>query len=470
MRHTLLAALLISPLGTLHAAKPERVGPPTLFMQDSLRHTQPVPEEHRPQSYPITVTPVKRETYMAWLEDSGLLEHVNEPKRGLVRPTELLPVLPKLAQTGERRWGEACVTMLKDFHRAVKAEVAARGWNSESVEQPAVLPSYRRLLIGHGLLSEPRDAGLREMMLDYTRTRHVWNSPDSFWRGPCHRTQQEGVIRGVVAKWYPDIPEAEAWRRYSEQVFADFWEQKDLTENDTGYSMNPTFANMLAGPEARGSGEFITHLQMMRLGERHLAAVTPAGAINPYGPNGGYNSSAGYRVWMFELIAAKTGDGRFRFAAHRLMNYLLYPKEPIRRHRGSLVRGTTQHIALAWLVTDEKAKPVQPSPASQLLHRRQVWLGGEHASMAGADGIEALLDTPSASVLRCQLDKDRVERVVCNPGGDMIHVAGLATDAHFAYLDLLSGEVRRVDVRQATRLKLGAEEILPVGERRDFEK
>jgi hypothetical protein len=770
---TLLTALLLAPLAALHAAEPERIGPPTLFMQDSLRYTQRVPDEYHRQFYPIPVTPVTRDTYMAWLEDSGLLDHVNEPERGLVGPGELLPVLAKFAQTGERKWGEACVSMLKDFHRAVKLEVASKGWNSEFVEQPAVLPLYRRLLIEHGLLNEAQDTWFRDMMLDYTRTLHVWNSPDSFWRGPCHRTQQEGVIRGIVAKWYPDIPEAAEWQRYSEQVFADFWEHKDLTENDTGYSMNPTFANMLAGPEARGSDEFITHPQMLKLWERHLAEVTPDGAINPYGPNGGWNSTAGCRLWMFELIAAKTGDGRFRFAAQRLMNYLLYQKEPLRRHRGSFVRETTQHIALAWLVTDEKVKPVQPSSASQFLQRKQVlrigakedathflknldpapdkaktccyllvlgdevpsklvfrsgwipgdmfalvdlfigadplnpggvigmtrwgapftqaisakgaaeqnrlviedlggkverryrrlpigqmgenwgrgswskgesasarvsvpvfadqksatfavvetsdwealpvkvtrefafiknrffvvrdvaafeadfharlgpiwntqnvgpqvgahfantffsqprgngsddnpldlvpydllawfapqpgcrlqvidrtandprtapvpaqlryvwegdakagerrhftqlywphapyrsrpssnqtgakldWIGGKHATTAGADGIETLLDTPSASVLRCHLDNDRVEWVVCNPGGSKISVAGLTTDAHFAYLDLRSGKLSAASVNQATSVMLDADEILPAGERRDFEK
>ncbi|MCY2990346.1 MAG: hypothetical protein NTY19_21080 [Planctomycetota bacterium] len=772
---TFLTALLLAPLTALHAAEPERVGPPTLFMQDALRYMQRVPDEYHRQLYPIPATPVTRESYMAWIEESGLLDLADTPTKGLVGPNELLPVLAKLAQTGDRKWGDACVAMLKDFHRALKQEVAAKGWNSEFIEPPAVLPLYRRLLIEHGLLREPQDTWFRELMLDFTRTLHVWNSPASFWRGPCHRSQQEGVIRGVVAKWYPDIPEAEVWRKYSEQVFADFWEHKDLTENDTGYSMGPTFANMLAGPEARGSDDFITHPEMMKLWERHLAEVTPDGSINPYGPNGGFNSTAGYRLWMFELIAARTGDGRFRFAAHRLMNYLLYQRDALRRDRGSFVRGATQNISLAWLLTDDKVKPVMPSAGSQLLHRKQVlriggkqdaahylkdldpapdkaqpccyllvldndvpsklvfrsgwnpgdlyalvdlfvgadplnpggiigltrwgapftqaisakggseqnrlviedlsgkierryrklpvgqigetwgrggwskgesasarvtvpvfedqrhatfalvetsdwealpvkvtrqfafiknrflvvrdvaafeasfparlgpiwntqnigpqvgphyantffsqprgtdnqdnplnsptydllvwfapkpdaklqvidrtatdprtapvpgqlryvwqadakaaelqhvtqlywphapyrsrpaansnmtgakleWLGGEHASTAGAEGIEALLDTPSTSVLRCKLDKDRVEWVVCNPSGSKINVAGLTTDACFAYLDLLSGKLRAVSVNQATSVKLDTDEILPAGERRNFEK
>jgi hypothetical protein len=363
MKHTLarLATLLLAPLAALPAAEPERVGPATYYIQDSARFMQPVPDEFHRQFYPVPVTPVTRATYLTWIDESGLLELAKEPRRGLVGPSELLPVLAKFAATGERRWGEACVAMLQDFHRAIDAEVAANGWNREYIEQPMVMPLYRRILREHGLLREPEETWFREMILAWTRTLHEWGSEDSFWRGPCHRAQQGGVARGVAAAWYPDIPEAAAWRRYSDLVFADFWRHKDLTENDTGYSMGPTAANLLAGPEVRGNNAFITDPQMMKLWERHLAEVTPDGALAPYGPNGGWNSTAGYRLWMFE-----------RFGAHKLMNYLLYQSDALRRHRGSWVRETGQHVALASLVADDTVKPVEPSSASQFLQRKQV--------------------------------------------------------------------------------------------------
>jgi hypothetical protein len=131
-----LTALLLAPLAALHAAEPERVGPPTLFMQDSLRYTQRVPDEYHRQFYPIPVTPVTRETYMSWIEDSGMLDYLDAPKRGLSGPEEMVPVLAKFAQTGEAKWGEACVTMLKDFHQALKAEVVKKGWNELFMEAP----------------------------------------------------------------------------------------------------------------------------------------------------------------------------------------------------------------------------------------------------------------------------------------------------------------------------------------------
>ena len=87
----LILIVLLTPLAMLQAAEPERVGPPTLFMQDALRYMQRVPDEYHRQSYPIPATPVTRETYMAWIEESGLLELADTPKKGLVGPNELLP-------------------------------------------------------------------------------------------------------------------------------------------------------------------------------------------------------------------------------------------------------------------------------------------------------------------------------------------------------------------------------------------
>ena len=57
------------------------------------------------------------------------------------------PVLAKYVQTGERHWGEACLAMLKDYHRGLEAEVQAKGWVEQFAEPPAFLPVYRKHLI-----------------------------------------------------------------------------------------------------------------------------------------------------------------------------------------------------------------------------------------------------------------------------------------------------------------------------------
>jgi hypothetical protein len=112
--------------------------------------------------------------------------------------------------------------------------------------------------------------------------------------------------------------------------------------------------------------------------------------------------------------------------------------------------------------------PFRPRVASNQLGAQLEWLGGPHAATAGAGGIEALLDTPDTTVLRCVFEPDRVEWIVCNLSGHAVQVAGIATDAHVAYLDIRTGKPPVASIHQATHLRFGDVELLPTGTRRDF--
>jgi len=101
---------------------------------------------------------------------------------------------------------------------------------------------------------------------------------------------------------------------------------------------------------------------MQRLWKRLMVEVTPDGAVNPYGPNGGWNSTAGFRLFALELVAAKTRNGEYRYAAHKVMNYIRYQSRSIRGDAYLRDRETGQHVALAWLFADDSVKPVMPSP------------------------------------------------------------------------------------------------------------
>ena len=103
----------------------ERMGPPTFYAPPVERHRLGPPDLNNPSFYPIPQTAVTRDTYMAWIEQSGLLKYAQQPQLGMSGPTLLLPSLAKFVQSGEEHWGEACVAMLKDYHRALKAELEA---------------------------------------------------------------------------------------------------------------------------------------------------------------------------------------------------------------------------------------------------------------------------------------------------------------------------------------------------------
>ena len=49
----------------------------------------------------------------------------------------------------------------------------------------------------------------------------------------------ESLSKWLAARWYPDIPEANRWRDFGQDNFRDFWRNKDIAQNDTGYMMGP---------------------------------------------------------------------------------------------------------------------------------------------------------------------------------------------------------------------------------------
>ena len=349
----------------------ERIGPPRMYSPQVERYRFGHTNVNNPDFYPIPQAPVTRDTYMAWIEESGMLDYANQPKRGLGGPTQLLPVLAKYVQTREAKWGEACIAMLKDFHRGTQEEVAQKGWTEQFADPPALIPLYRKLLIEGGMLA-PDEPWFREMWLYCCRNLHVWGSEPIEWRGPCHRSMPEALAKGLAAKWYPDIPEAAHWTHYSDQVVEDFWSVKDLLQNDTGYFQDSVRAYSFSSDQLFGDERYLSDPGMQPIWERLVAEITPDGAINPYGPNGGWNSTAALRVGVLERVATATRNRRYRYAAHKAMNYLLYQMEPILRDHYLRERETAVYIVLAYLFADDTLEPEMPHAGSLVTHRREV--------------------------------------------------------------------------------------------------
>jgi hypothetical protein len=342
----------------------ERLGPPTQHYVNVDRYRFGTPDVNNPDFYPIPQDVVTRDTYMRCVDAFDLMELAQNPKRGMEGPHAFLPILAKYVQTGDAFWGEAIIAMLKEFHLEMQRIVVEHKWFWQFEWAPAAIPIYRKYLIQGGLMKED-EAWFREMWLYYCRNLHVWDSEPNEWRGPCHRSTPEAMSKGLAAMWYPDIPEAEHWKRYSELVFRDFWRHKDVPQNDTGYMMGPIVMMICVGDQVLGDDRYYTDPGMKRLWDRLMVEVTPDGAINPYGPNGGYNSTAAYRLFMLERIAAKTGDGRYRFAAHKILNYLRYQSSDPDSYR--LYVG-----ALAWLFADDSIKPVRPESGSMWNERGEA--------------------------------------------------------------------------------------------------
>jgi len=353
-----LCSLSLLPLGFTgsFAQEPERIGAPTQFFVDSERYRFGYADMNNPAFYPIPNEVITRETYMQCLETMDLETLASHPNRGDGSLVAFMPVLAKYVQSGEKRWAEACVEMLKQYHTALKKRVEEDKWIWD-FEWPAVLfPLYRQHLM-EGNFMEANTPWFKDLVLYYCRNLHVWAEEPIEWRGGCHRSMPEGTIKWLAATWYPDIPEAEHWARYGQLVFNDFWKVKDVPQNDTGYMMGPLLMPLFHGDRLLGDDRVYRDAGMQQIFTRIMMEVTSDGAVNPYGPNGGYNSTAHFRVSVLERIAAKTGDGRYRYVAHKLMNYLRYQAKN-ENYFSSL------HASLAYLFADDSIAPVEPASGS----------------------------------------------------------------------------------------------------------
>ena len=353
-----LCSLGLLPLGFTgsFAQEPERIGAPTQFFVDSERYRFGYADMSNPAFYPIPNEVITRETYMQCLESMDLEALASRPNRGDGSLVAFMPVLAKYVQSGDKRWAEACVEMLKQYHTALKKRVEEDKWIWD-FEWPAVLfPLYRQHLM-EGNFMEANTPWFKDLVLYYCRNLHVWAEEPIEWRGGCHRSMPEGTIKWLAATWYPDIPEAEHWARYGQLVFNDFWKVKDVPQNDTGYMMGPLLMPLFHGDRLLGDDRVYGDAGMQQIFTRIMMEVTSDGAVNPYGPNGGYNSTAHFRVSVLERIAAKTGDGRYRYVAHKLMNYLRYQAK--NEHYFSSL-----HASLAYLFADDSIAPVEPESGS----------------------------------------------------------------------------------------------------------
>ena len=341
----------------------ESPGAPTRYFVDVERYRFGRPDTANSAFYPIPQEAVTHDTYMRCLDEMKPADIARQPERGMDGPRAFMPVLVKFVQTGDAMWGEACIAMLKAFHAEMQKQVAERKWFWQFEHPAALIPLYRKYLIQGGAMKADAD-WFREMWLYYCRNLHVWDTEPVEWRGGCHRSMPEGYAKGRAAAWYPDIPEVAHWKRYSELVFNDFWKAKDVAQNDTGYMMGPIIILTCGGDQWTGDDRVYTDPGMKRLWDRLLVEVSPDGCINPYGPNGGWNSTADYRIAMLERVAAKTGDGRYRFGAHKLLNYLRYQSHDSAPGSFRLDDGSAWLISLAYLFANDSVKPVQPDPGS----------------------------------------------------------------------------------------------------------
>ena len=110
------------------------------------------PNPLNPNFYPIPQGKITKESYYECVDafDPALI--TKNPNQGMHGPQTFMPVLAKYVQTGESRWSDGCIAMLKQFHQELKQRVADRGWLWQFEHPAALLPLYRKYLIEGGAM------------------------------------------------------------------------------------------------------------------------------------------------------------------------------------------------------------------------------------------------------------------------------------------------------------------------------
>jgi len=300
-------------------------------------------------------------------------------------PLQILPPLAVFALEGDLDLGKK---IKQDMHEFAK-------WVNECVEKKGVVFCLDAMTFSvlcfdelrkHKLMTEGDESWAKEMILKIRKYHPAWaeGGPwDGWFRGSQHRAQVQGSNNLITAFLYPDEPEAQEWKEIGNIIWDDWWNFRDVGINDMWY-FHSALGSITRAAHIMGRKEVFTDYQSRQIFERILFETSPEGNEIPYGASCGYNVVAGSRIVALELAARYTGDGRYRWVAHRLMNNC--------QARPSFCQNSPQgtkgvaDIAIASLICDDSIQPIKPEPDSKSLTRKEIIRGG--VSFPGFAGVD----------------------------------------------------------------------------------
>ncbi len=201
-------------------------------------------------------------------------------------------------------------------------------------------------------------ATARELML--TATRRLMQTPEE---GAMNRAMWDVAASRLASELYPDAPEAEQWRAFSDRVWRQFADHWDTCEDSSHY--NAVFLRFMLGHVMLTDQlEIFAEPGMRQFMDRIRDVITPTGMMVGWGDSPGYGTDWGAFAAAFEAAAAVTGDGTYRWAAQRLVEG---------HQRNLLVENPLLHayedhrsLPLAYILADESIEPVAPDLASDV--------------------------------------------------------------------------------------------------------
>jgi len=206
-------------------------------------------------------------------------------------------------------------------------------------------------------------------------------------RGAMNRSLGTALGLSVLTLMYPDMPRQTIWRGYADAVWHDWWDYRDTFENSVGYN-GLWLDYMLRYVDANGLDErgFFADPQVRPFLERFMHQMSPMGAMPLYGDNTSWGLHTAY-AYIFERAATAYGDGRFKWAAHRMLEYFQHDYPHLLDWHLVPAHGAI-HLGQAYLAADDRIAERVPTVESQVLVRkaavpvpRSDWVRGPHMAL-----------------------------------------------------------------------------------------
>ncbi|MBI3920437.1 MAG: hypothetical protein HY318_03375, partial [Armatimonadetes bacterium] len=262
-------------------------------------------------------------------------------------------------QSGEIQYLKTTLALVRNAYEAMKKTDGTPFW----IEQNKIV----NLLLDDPNVGEEDRKWLRDFMP--ATVLKVWGSSKPAEWGAFNRALLWGGLLDIAGKVLPNHPDVTKWKTYADLEWNSWWPYRDHDENSSDYNA-ASFMDYLDWAEFRDPAN-LKDPAIAKWAERYMYQVTPCGGFPGYGDASPWNASWSAWVPVFERMATITRDGRFKWAAHRLLEYENRQMDDLFSYH--MVYDTAaKGCAWGYLYADDTVVEAAPDMRSKLLTRKKV--------------------------------------------------------------------------------------------------